>query len=386
MDNHDDILEQLRAMNPVPSCRLSEADKTQQRETLERILPNELAERRQATPRNPRTRHHTVSRWLSAAATIAILAGGAFMFPRLFPASATAEEMLDQAASAAASQPDSTDFAVGSADFLVRTDADDTGSVTVAYRTGQDGTTAAETQASGTLSEELRAQLDNPLPETDTAAVNETADVAALAAAISPDSPARGALRLLLTPGLDNRQQKNLYHFLSELEGNELATVYPARTPAGADDVVSIIRETDRLSFDILPATGQLVRVHGLLGEGITTTVTAAAILNCVSVDGLTGPKEVVLSCGDANYTVDNLRWDTWRADTATAHGTAHINDCDPFCAEGTFHQAPVTVTARDLRDCGYNTKVYSKLDIAYEQPWPFTPEFETIDIGCAAN
>lgn len=69
-----------------------------------------------------------------------------------------------------------------------------------------------------------------------------------------------------------------------------------------------------------------------------------------------------------------------WGAASARAEGTAFINDCDPNCADSGFTQLPVTVTVRELQECGYNAKLYSKLDVGYaDEP----ARNETFDIGC---
>ena len=112
----------------------------------------------------------------------------------------------------------------------------------------------------------------------------------------------------------------------------------------------------------------------------MTTRVEATAILGCVSVTGLEGPELISLACADNNYLVRDLKWSNWGADSARAEGTAFINDCDPNCADSGFTELPVTVTVRKPQECGYNAKLYSRLDVAYvDEP----ARDETFDIGC---
>ena len=38
---------------------------------------------------------------------------------------------------------------------------------------------------------------------------------------------------------------------------------------------------------------------------------------------------------GDGSFYLTELIWSSWRPATASAFGTAHQNDCKPFCANG---------------------------------------------------
>ena len=57
------------------------------------------------------------------------------------------------------------------------------------------------------------------------------------------------------------------------------------------------------------------------------------------------------------------LRWPNWGAATATADGTARANDCDPYCAAGTFRTYPVDVTASGLQTCVGGRRQYTRLE-----------------------
>lgn len=85
-------------------------------------------------------------------------------------------------------------------------------------------------------------------------------------------------------------------------------------------------------------------------------------------------PNEMVLSCADHNWLLENLRWDSWTNTRATAIGDQLYNDCTPDCATGHVHDIPgtrVTLTApvRDAR----GQAVWSKLQL---KPW--MPGYET--------
>ncbi|MEJ1202138.1 MULTISPECIES: hypothetical protein [unclassified Streptomyces] len=55
-------------------------------------------------------------------------------------------------------------------------------------------------------------------------------------------------------------------------------------------------------------------------------------------------PEAFLLACGDGNSRLVSLHWFRWDANAAVGRGSNAINDCDPYCAAGTFHSYPVTV------------------------------------------
>ena len=74
-------------------------------------------------------------------------------------------------------------------------------------------------------------------------------------------------------------------------------------------------------------------------------------------------PGEMVLACADGNLTLKDLAWMGWGAPTATATGTARANDCDPYCAAGTFRDYPVSVSASGLQTCPSGRRQYTRLE-----------------------
>ncbi|WP_343906670.1 hypothetical protein [Nocardioides aquiterrae] len=54
-------------------------------------------------------------------------------------------------------------------------------------------------------------------------------------------------------------------------------------------------------------------------------------------------PRKVIATCGDANVYAVVKRYGSWRAEEAWGSGRLHLNDCDPSCAEGTFHSYRAT-------------------------------------------
>src|SRR5215468_10785970 len=73
-------------------------------------------------------------------------------------------------------------------------------------------------------------------------------------------------------------------------------------------------------------------------------------------------PEEIVLACGDGNFSLEGLRWRQWGAATATATGVVHENDCKPYCAAGHFHDFRVTAAATALTTCKTGRRQYARL------------------------
>lgn len=78
-------------------------------------------------------------------------------------------------------------------------------------------------------------------------------------------------------------------------------------------------------------------------------------------------PKMVILACGSGGYDLERLRWKRWNTNVATARGRARINDCIPFCAEGTIRRYAVSVQASRPRFCAGDFGMrYTRVRITY--------------------
>ncbi|OIK23534.1 hypothetical protein [Streptomyces malaysiense] len=55
-------------------------------------------------------------------------------------------------------------------------------------------------------------------------------------------------------------------------------------------------------------------------------------------------PTDFILACGDGNSRLKGLHWTSWGSGGATGTGTNWVNDCQPYCAAGTFHPYPVVI------------------------------------------
>lgn len=374
----DELTRQLADANPVRNPELNELERRRSEKHLQAILGDGSGSGSGAGRSNS-------GRWLlGAAAAVSAIALGTGLLPNLFngqEATATAEEILATAGESSLHAADATDIAITAQEYLERTDRLGEEFVSTAYEVSADGQVRTSTAQSNNAPAELQDANRNlsvdPVQLQATGA--DTESLRALADSLD-DSTARGVLKLLLHPALSSEQQKALYELMASLDGNDLAGVEQSTT-GGDDEVVTVIRDVDQLSFSVIPATGQLVRVHGLVGPGITTEVSATAIVDCVHVTGLEGPEMISTACADNNYYVEDLEWENWGADTATATGTAWINNCDPLCADGEFETFPVRLTLDNREECGYNARIYSRMLLEYPENPDRNEEFS---IGCA--
>ncbi|RRO99617.1 hypothetical protein [Corynebacterium bovis] len=419
-----DVLGRLRAANPVPGTTLSAAERQRAERDLAAILDGEAAGaaatggdvtaggaggevpsgdatgavpasldahrrarrlrgRANGDGRAPGTRRRTpVARGLLAAAAAVVLVVGAVVAVPGLRDSATPEagaaDLLTSTAQAVDRRADG-DVPPTARDYQGRTDADATGSVVTTTQVGRDGGTARVTvTTTDRLSPALRALADTrqrqaaagtpavvtPTGEIDLADLRRTgADRARLTELIRAhwgDDVVRGAVGLLTTPGLAGDQQRELYLIVADAPGNTVT----ARPGSGDDATATVTNGPSGLDMTFLPATGQLTQVRGLVADGVTTTVDAAGIVDCVNVVGTEGPRSVSLACGDNNDRLSDLTWTGWGSPRATATGTEWANDCDPSCAESTVRPHRVRVTADTRRSCGYNLTVYTRLRV----------------------
>lgn len=381
----DELTRQLGDANPVRNPELNELERRRSEKHLQAILGDARAGLGSRAGSGSGAGRSNSGRWLlGAAAAVSAIALGTGLLPSLFngqESTATAEEILATAGESSLHAADATDIAITAQEYLERTDRLGEEFVSTAYEVSADGQVRTSTAQSNNAPAELQDANRNlsvdPVQLQATGA--DTESLRALADSLD-DSTARGVLKLLLHPALSSEQQKALYELMASLDGNDLAGVEQSTT-GGDDEVVTVIRDVDQLSFSVIPATGQLVRVHGLVGPGITTEVSATAIVDCVHVTGLEGPEMISTACADNNYYVEDLEWENWGADTATATGTAWINNCDPLCADGEFATFPVRLTLDNREECGYNARIYSRMLLEYPENPDRNEEFS---IGCA--
>ena len=94
-------------------------------------------------------------------------------------------------------------------------------------------------------------------------------------------------------------------------------------------------------------------------------------------------PAKITITCADANFYVTGLRWSSWTAKSATASGTAHVNNCTPYCAAGTFHTYAATVSLSRPASC-HGRLVFGKLTWRFTHAKPKDqPRVGSITYGC---
>lgn len=386
-DPHDDILAQLRAANPVPDTTLDRDAQARADATLAAILGSEegqatatasgaapVASLDAARARRAQRRGGGQRSWFAAAAAAVLVVVGAVAIPQLTGNEpvATADEVLNAVADLSAARPEP---GVTDQRYLQRTDVDGENTLVTEYEVRAGDEPSVQTKLTGTLTPALES-VGLDISAADVRAADTPEALEALAARADDDATV-GLVQLLIHPALSSEQTAEVYRALAD----DGLTVDDSAEGAGqAADTATL--STGDVTFTILTQTGQLVRATGLVAPGVDTTIDAAAILGCVSTTSLEGPKDLSLGCADQNYVLRDLAWTNWSADSATATGTAVINDCDSSCAEGTFHEFPVQVTVRDKKECGYNARLYSALDVAFEGTE--AARDETFDIGCS--
>jgi hypothetical protein len=63
-------------------------------------------------------------------------------------------------------------------------------------------------------------------------------------------------------------------------------------------------------------------------------------------------PSRVLIACGDGNLYMTGMHWSSWKRKSANGVGTAHLNDCTPFCAKGHFHKYRARIKLSSAHFC----------------------------------
>ena len=81
-------------------------------------------------------------------------------------------------------------------------------------------------------------------------------------------------------------------------------------------------------------------------------------------------PKEINLSCADANLMVTGLKWSAWTNNMASGTGTLVWNPCIPTCVAGKAEKFPAKVTLGRLAS-GAGASVFSGMTVAFPKGGP---------------
>jgi hypothetical protein len=96
-------------------------------------------------------------------------------------------------------------------------------------------------------------------------------------------------------------------------------------------------------------------------------------------------PKQLVISCGDANNLVKSLTWSSWTSSKATGKGANAVNDCTPSCVAGHFHSYPAAVTLSKPKSCPKvkGHKVFGEIKLVYVNKHPGSKKTYHSTLGC---
>ncbi|HEY2603517.1 MAG TPA: hypothetical protein VGI67_18315 [Thermoleophilaceae bacterium] len=63
-------------------------------------------------------------------------------------------------------------------------------------------------------------------------------------------------------------------------------------------------------------------------------------------------PSRLLIACGDGSLYMTGMHWSSWGRKTAVGTGTAHLNDCIPFCAMGHFRKYAAKIKLSSAHFC----------------------------------
>jgi hypothetical protein len=86
-------------------------------------------------------------------------------------------------------------------------------------------------------------------------------------------------------------------------------------------------------------------------------------------------PTSVTLACADANFRIERIQWTGWGESFAAGKGTGVVNDCEPSCVAGHFHNYPVLLIVTGRQTCPSGQTAYEKVVYAFVGRSPFPQE-----------
>ncbi|MEE1752025.1 hypothetical protein [Streptomyces sp. SP18CS02] len=101
-------------------------------------------------------------------------------------------------------------------------------------------------------------------------------------------------------------------------------------------------RDKVRTAVVLCAAAAFAVVVPASASTGAPAPAQVVAV-DCFS-EAQTRPTDFLLACGDGNNRLTQLEWSSWGPTAAVAKGLDVVNDCEPYCAAGTFRSYAVTV------------------------------------------
>jgi hypothetical protein len=116
-----------------------------------------------------------------------------------------------------------------------------------------------------------------------------------------------------------------------------------------------------------------------------SATGTRIALPDCLGRP-IVQPSDIVLSCADGGFEIQNIRWTGWGESFAAGIGTGRVNDCTPNCANGQFHNYPMLLAVTGKQRCPDGGRAYAKVTYAFvgRSPYPQEASAEaTQDFPC---
>jgi hypothetical protein len=98
-------------------------------------------------------------------------------------------------------------------------------------------------------------------------------------------------------------------------------------------------------------------------------------------------PKRIIVACADVGLYLTSMRWRGWNTTVAKGSGTAHANDCIPYCAVGHFHTNPAKVRRYRAGFCAdEGVYQYRRLRITFPGPTPGGPRSYSVRFPCSVS
>jgi hypothetical protein len=78
-------------------------------------------------------------------------------------------------------------------------------------------------------------------------------------------------------------------------------------------------------------------------------------------------PRSITVFCADAGMVARRIDWTRWTDRRAEGDSRrALANDCEPSCAEGTFHRYHARMLLRRPRTCDDGRRVFTRLNVTF--------------------
>jgi hypothetical protein len=139
--------------------------------------------------------------------------------------------------------------------------------------------------------------------------------------------------------------------------------------PTGITDVITDAREKRTCAR----WWGAQLFVVGAVLLGVlacaSNSVASGAPPRFVGCDGIgpqIRPRLILIACGDGNFYISKLRWQSWSRSGALGVGLAYRNDCRPNCARGRFHSYSISIRLSQPVICLGVQRVFTRVTYSF--------------------